>query len=105
MTRLRDARLLENLTGAAAETWCLDQMEVSTLGVAQDTPLWLKLDIRVEENRGRRGLPAIEPGLNLTRLIELFSQPRPSRQTGWLLEAGPFSLKDLRRTNGGRGPG
>jgi hypothetical protein len=103
VTRLRDSRSVANLSAPAAESWCLDQMDISTSGIARDTPVWIKLDIRVEDARGRRGLIP-EPGMNLARLIDLFSQPRPPHQPGWLLDAGPLMLKDLRKPDG-RGPG
>ena len=38
-----------------------------------------------------------EPGINITRLIELFSRRPRAEQPQWTLDAGPLRLADLRR--------
>ena len=43
-----------------------------------------------------------EPGISITRLIEVFSRRPRSEQPQWILEAGPMRLSRIRRTKGER---
>ena len=95
-----------HLASASAETWCLDHMPLPTAALAPDRPFWLRLEVRAEEVRDRPPLLA-EPGINLTRLIEIFSRPSRSGQPSWLVEDGPFRLSELKNDlkNRARGNG
>jgi hypothetical protein len=100
-------RLAARLTAAAAEASCLEALVLPAAGLAPDESFWIRLELRAEDPRER---PAVvgEPGISLTRLIELFSRPARDPQVRWVEQAGPLRLSDLTRTNGrregGRGP-
>ncbi len=91
----RTAGAASHLTSAAAETWCLEHVPLATGMLAPDRPFWLRLEVRAEEARNRAPLLS-EPGINLSRLIELFSRPGRTGQPSWLVEDGPFRLADLK---------
>jgi hypothetical protein len=100
---LAPRKTVSNLGAAAAEQWCLDQMTMPVSGVAGNTPLWLRLEIRAAESRegpifGRGNIS--DAGISLTSLIEIFSRPAQAAQPHWTLEAGPVTLDQLRRSNG-----
>ncbi len=94
------ARSQSNLTAIAAERWCLDNLGLNVAGIAPDRPFWLRLEMRVADPRDQNGVVG-EGGINLTKLIEIFSRPPASSQTHWTIEAGPLRLDQLRR--GARG--
>jgi hypothetical protein len=96
----RTARAVSHLTSAGAETWCLEHVPLATGALAADREFWLRLEVRAEEARDRAPLLS-EPGINLSRLIELFSRPSRTGQPSWVVDDGPFLLGDLR--SGGRG--
>ena len=49
----------------------------------------------------RLGSQIPTPGINITRLIEIFSRPAKSAQPPMVLRNGPFRLADLRKVSGG----
>ena len=92
-------RTVSHLTAAAAEAWCLDNIAISSTGLPQDRPFWLRFELRAAEPRDE---PAVlgDSGLNLTRLIEIFSRRPRAQQPQWTVEAGPLRLADLKRLVG-----
>lgn len=96
------ARTGSRLSASAAELWCLDSMSISTAGLAPDRPFWLRLEVRAAEPKDEPGVVG-EPGINLTRLIEVFSRPTGSQQAASVLQHGPLWLNELRKA-GVRGP-
>lgn len=88
-----------HLSSRAAQSWCLDNLRIDVSSVPADKPFWIRLDFRAEDPHDQ---PAVvgEPGINLTRLIEVFSRPARSQQPHWLLEAGPLRLADLKAKTG-----
>jgi hypothetical protein len=90
-------RSVSNLTANAAETWCLDNLSLDASQFSSDRPLWVRLEIRVEDAQDSAGVVG-DPGINLTRLIELFSRPPRTPERPARLDAGPFRLADLRKT-------
>ena len=99
----RPARSVSHLSVVAAEAWCLENLSLPAAALAPDKPFWLRLELRVEDPKDRPGVVA-DPGIILTRLIELFSRPSRSQQASWLVEDGPFRLADLSKAKG-RGSG
>jgi len=99
-TRTNEARRsASGLSADAAETWCLDSISLSTAGLAENQPIWVKLDIRGAEPK--EGSPVFgESGLSIASLIELFSRPARASEQRWSLEAGPFRLDELKRLSG-----
>ena len=89
-------RSVSHLSAPAAEAWCLSNLAVPVSTLAPDQAFWLRLELRAEDPRER---PAVlgEPGISLTRLIELFSRPSRGGQPSWVLEDGPFRLADLNK--------
>jgi len=92
------ARGASHLSPEAAEAWCLDHLTVDTSVLPIGRQFWIRLELRIED--GREGNQIIgEPGINLTRLIEIFSRPARAQQQRWQLDAGPLHLADLRRSS------
>src|SRR5712692_2152911 len=88
-------RSISHLSSTAAETWCLEGLSLPSGGLTRDQPFWLSLDLRAEDAKDRPGVVG-ESGINLARLIELFSRPSRAQQQTWLVEDGPFRLADLK---------
>jgi hypothetical protein len=99
-TRTNEARRsASGLSADAAEAWCMDSISLSTAGLAENQPIWVKLDIRGAEPK--EGSPVFgESGLSIASLIELFSRPVRASEQRWSLEAGPFRLDELKRLSG-----
>jgi len=97
VTRLSGSpRSASHLSVAGAEAWCLQSMSISSTGIAPDRPIWLRFDLRVADPREEAAIVG-EPGINITRMIELFSRrPRPE-QPQWTVDAGPLRLMDIRK--------
>jgi hypothetical protein len=53
---------------------------------------WIKLELRVEDPKEWAGI--VGDGINLNRLVELFSRP-PRVTQSWTETAGPLKLQDL----------
>jgi hypothetical protein len=88
-------RAVSHLSAQAAQNWCIDNLTVDRSQLP-DTAFWVQLDLRAEDPRDQLGIIG-EPGINLTRLIEIFGRPARSTQPRWLLNSGPFRLTDLKR--------
>lgn len=89
------ARSASRLTASGCEAWCLDHLLRIPPGLAPDRTLYLRLELRSEDHREAFGVIG-EPGINITRLIELFSRPPKVQQLRWVAAAGPFRLSDLK---------
>lgn len=92
-------RTVAHLTAAAAEAWCLDNVAISSTGLPQDRPFWLRFEMRAAEPKDEAAVMG-DTGLNLTRLIEIFSRRPRDEQPHWMAEAGPLRLGDLKRLVG-----
>src|SRR6202142_4220229 len=92
-------RTVAHLSAAAAEAWCLDNVAISSTGLPQDRPFWLRFELRAAEPKDEAAVIG-ESGLNLTRLIEIFSRRPPDQQPQWNEDAGPLRLGDLKRLVG-----
>jgi hypothetical protein len=86
-----------NLTAAAAETWCLESLTLDVSQIPPDKLIRIHFELRAEDGQDGAGVVG-DPGINLTRLIELFSRPPRTKQQNWQLDAGPLRLADLRKT-------
>ena len=95
-----DARSISHLSSSAAESWCLENLAVGIDSMPPDKPFWIRLEVRAEEPKDQAWVVG-ESGINLTRLIEVFSNPARSQQPHWEAEAGPVRLQDLKKQ--GRG--
>ena len=93
-------RSISHLSAHAAEAWCLDNLMLDRALLPPDRPFYVQLDLRVDDPRDQLGIVG-DTGINITRLIEIFSRPIKSSQQRWLLNAGPFKLADLRKASHG----
>jgi hypothetical protein len=82
-----------HLNAGEAEAWCLDALTLPTGGVAPETTVWVRLELRVDDGRSSTGA---ESSVSLAGLIDLFSRPARAEQTRHVLESGPFRLRELR---------
>ena len=94
-----DQRTVSHLTMAAAEAWCLNNLVLNAEGLAHDRQFFVRLELRAEDPRDQAAVVG-EPGINLTRLIEVFSSPARAQQARWEAEVGPVRLADLPRVSG-----
>ena len=91
------ARTAEGLTLAAAETWCFDNLTMSTLGLEQNLYYWLRLELRTGTERDFADETRI--GISIHDLIEFLGR-KNTEITHW----GPLEtrvrLADLPRMAG-----
>jgi hypothetical protein len=92
-------RTVSHLSAAAAEAWCLDNVAISSTGLPQDRPFWLRFELRAAEPKDEAAVIG-ESGLSLTRLIEIFSRRPLDQQPHWTAEAGPLRLGEIKRLVG-----
>ncbi len=84
-----------NLSQLAIQSWCMENLTIDASKFPLDQPIWVRLEIRAEE--GRDAVSVIgEPGISITRLIDLFGQPPRTAQDRLQLDAGPIRLRDLK---------
>ena len=89
------------LSAAAAETWCLDNLAISALGLEPRRPFWLRFELRAEDPRNLSSILGAS-GISLTGMIEIFSRKPRGDEQPWTLEAGPLRLSDLTTATGRR---
>jgi hypothetical protein len=89
-----------HLSSTAAEAWCLDHLALGIGGIAPEKPFWLRLEMRAEDARDQAAVVG-DSGINLTRLIEVFSNPARAQQFRSEALAGPVRLMDLKRERRG----
>jgi hypothetical protein len=89
-------RSVSHLKAQAAESWCIDNLTVDRSELPADKPFWVQLDLRTEDPRDQAGVVG-DPGISITRLIEIFSRPARSASR-WLSDmSGPYRLAELKR--------
>ena len=89
-----DRRTVSHLSSSAAEAWCVSNLSLNTQGLAANREFWIRLELRAEDPKDQAAVVG-EPGINLTRLIEVFSSPARAQQPRWEAEEGPVRLADL----------
>jgi len=90
-------RRVTGLSASAAESWCLDNLAISALGVPTDRPFWFRLELRTADPKDLSSVIG-EPGISIRGLIEIFSRKPGPDEDPWTLDAGPLRLADLPRT-------
>ena len=88
-------RSASRLTLPAAEAWCLDQTIQAPESLGPQRPFWLRLELRAEDPKELAGVIGA-PGINITRLIELFAKNPGGNQPRWVASAGPLRLEDIK---------
>jgi len=86
-----------HLSAQATENWCLDKLVIDRSQLPADRDFYVQLDFRAESAADQLGIIG-DPGINITRLIEMFGRAPRSPQERWLFNSGPFRLNDLKRT-------
>lgn len=94
--RSHEHRSISQVTAEGAESWCLDNMAVSTTGINPGQFVWVRLEVRSVDPKESAPL-FDEGGVSLSRLIDLFSHPPRPGQQRWTLESGPLRLSDIRK--------
>lgn len=87
---------ISHLSDESAQSWCLDNISLSTKGVAPDQPLTVGLEVRAADLRDARAI-LTDPGVSLTALIDLFSQKSRAQQPKWNLQSGTLRLNDVKQ--------
>jgi len=87
-------RTASRLSVPAAEAWCLDELTPIPASLTPSRLFWIKLELRAEDPKESAAIIG-EPGINLTRLVEIFSRPPRNQQQHWSEVAGPLRLQDL----------
>jgi hypothetical protein len=90
-------RSQSHLTVQATENWCLDNLVIDRSQIPADREFYVQLDLRAEDPKDQLGIIG-DPGINLTRLIEVLGRAPRSPQERWLFNSGPFRLADLKKT-------
>jgi hypothetical protein len=90
-------RSMSHLSAQAAENWCFDNLVIDRSQIPADKQFWVQLDLRAEDPKDQLGIIG-DPGINLTRLIELFGRAPRSAQPRLLLTSGPLRLADLKKS-------
>jgi hypothetical protein len=95
-------RHLAKASAAEAESWSLENLAISAMGLAPDRPFWVRFELRTAD---RKELATIvgDSGVSLTGLIDLFSRKPGAGESSVSRTAGPFRLKELPRTPSARG--
>ena len=93
----RSRRSASHLSAQATENWCLDNLGIDRSQLPADKQFYVQLDLRAEDPKDQLGIIG-DPGINLTRLIEIFGRPSRGAQPRWLMSSGPFRLDDLKKT-------
>jgi len=94
-------RSASRLSMAAAEAWCLEDLEISASGLAPDRPFWVRFELRMADPQDSSSVVAND-GISITRLIEIFSRKPGAGEPHWALETGPLRVANLVRTYGRR---
>ncbi len=95
VTRLASpTRSASNLSGAAAESWCLENVSIAVADIPTDRPFWVGVEYASEEAKDST---KSESPLTLGSLIDIFSRRTRDEQQirGAVEESGPFRLQDL----------
>jgi hypothetical protein len=85
------------MTAEEAERWCVERLIISASGLAPDKQFWLRLELRVADPKELSTVVG-EPGISITRLVEIFSRKPGADDQRWSVEAGPLRLSELVRT-------
>jgi len=87
-------RTARQMSVPATEAWCLDILAPIPPALTPSRLFWLKLELRVEDPKESTAIVG-DPGISVTKLVELFSKPPSRQQQHWNETAGPLRLQDL----------
>jgi hypothetical protein len=90
-------RSQSHLSAQQTENWCIDNLAIDRSQIPADKPFYVQLDLRADDPRDQLGIIG-DPGINLTRLIEVLGRAPRSPQERLFRSGGPFRLTDLKKT-------
>jgi len=93
------ARSAEGLSRAEAETWCLENVAISSSGLAPEKPFRMQFDLRSVQPRDLSRVMG-DLGISLTSMIEIFSRRPGGEDFHRTLETDWLRLFDLPRLSG-----
>jgi len=96
-----DRRSASRLSMEETETWCLENLAISALGLETQRPFWLRFELRTASEKEISAV-AGDTGISIRGLIEMFSRRAGADEEHWTLNAGPLRLGDLPRISGRR---
>jgi hypothetical protein len=85
-------------SAAQAETWAIENLAVSALGLAPNRPLWLRFDLRAATPKELSSVVGDSGVISIRGLVEMLSRKSGTENPRWVLTAGPFRVSDLPRT-------
>ena len=88
---------LAHLSASAAEAWCLDNVAISASALPPGPARFGFASNCAPPSPKDEAAVIGDSGLNLTRLIEIFSRRPRDQQPQWTADAGPLRLGELKR--------
>lgn len=88
-------RSVSHLSAAAAEAWCLDNLQLPVSQIPADKPFWIRLELRTEEPK--TAAEDNNSGFTLSGLIDIFSRRSREEQLRRYEEVGPLRLSDIKK--------
>ncbi len=86
-----------HLTSGEAESWAIDNLAISALGLAPERPFWLRFELRAASPREISRVMG-DSGISLSGLVEILSRKPGADDPYWMRSAGPLRLSELPRT-------
>jgi hypothetical protein len=97
VTGLRNPRpSASNLVPKALAPWCLEHVSLHPIDLRDDTPVWVRLDVRASDPKKDDDRPLDGDGLTIGYLIDLLSRPSRKEPNRWALETGPVRVSSIR---------
>jgi hypothetical protein len=85
-------------TAQQAESWCLENLAISALGMAPDRPYWLRFELRTADPKDLSRVWG-DSGISVSGLIEMFSRRPDPKEPHWGPLEKRLRLMDLRRVS------
>jgi hypothetical protein len=88
-------RSASHLTAAAAESWCLDSLQLPLPVLSPEKSFTVKLECSYVDSESASGESS--SGLTLAGLIEVFSRKKREEPLHWEALSGPLRLMDMKQ--------
>lgn len=86
-----------HLTASQAESWSIENLAISALGLQPTRPFWLRFELRATSPKEMSRVMG-DSGISLSGLVEILSRRPGLDEPYWMRSAGPLRLSDLPRT-------
>lgn len=96
------ARTAEGLSATAVETWCLDSLDINTVGVGLDQPFWLRFELATADQKDLARM-SDKPFVSLWDFVDLLSRKPKAGEPRWPPIERHLRLSELPRSTAGRG--